>query len=152
MPVIEITTDIQAPSKACFDLARDIGFHLRSLQHTNEQAIAGRTDGLIELGESVTWRARHLGMTRTMTVEITVMDRPNHFRDVQTQGPFKHFRHDHTFLSLDEYHTRMIDRIDFASPYGLLGQLIDRAMLKPYMTRLITRRSEAMQTSLETTS
>lgn len=152
MPILKTTTDIHAPIGSCFDLARDIGFHVRSLEHTNERAIAGRTGGLIELGETVTWEAKHLGMTRKMTVEITAMDRPTYFRDEQTHGPFKYFVHDHYFEDLGKDVTRMRDVIRFASPYRWLGQIVDRVYLAGYLERLIKQRAEAIKTSLETTA
>ncbi len=149
MPIITTTTDIHAPIEACFGLARDIGFHVRSLEHTNERVVAGRADGLIELGETVTWQAKHLGMTRRMTVEITAMDRPTHFRDVQTDGPFKHFVHDHFFEDLGDGVTRMSDQIDFVSPFGLLGQAADRMVMRRYLQKLIRERADAIKSFLE---
>ena len=141
-----MNTDIHAPIEACFDLARDIGFHVRSLEHTNERAIEGRTDGLIEFGETVTWQAKHLGMTRRMTVKITAMDQPTHFRDEQTDGPFKHFVHDHYFEDLGNGMTRMRDVIEFASPYAALGRVVDRAYLTSYLKKLITQRGLTIKT------
>ncbi len=129
MPTILSEIDIQAPIESCFDLARDIGFHVRSLEHTNEHAIAGRTDGLIEIGETVTWEAQHLGVTRQMTVKITAIDRPTHFQDKQTDGPFKHFVHDHFFEALGNGATRMRDVVGFSSPYGVMGRVVDRLYL-----------------------
>ena len=149
MPIIKIDSHIQASIDTCFDLSRDIGFHVRSLEHTNKRAIVGRTDGLIELGESVTWEAKHLDMTRRMTVEITAMDRPQHFRDEQTDGPFKHFRHDHYFEALGGGVTRMNDVIDFASPFGCLGRCVDRVCLAGYLRRLITERGDAIKAQAE---
>lgn len=149
MPTFSVTTDIHAPTQACFDLARDIGFHVRSLKHTSERAIAGRTDGLIELGQSVTWQAKHLGMTRHMTVKITAMDRPTHFRDEQTDGPFKHFVHDHFFEDLGSGMMRMRDVIHFASPVGVLGRSVDRFYLAGYLDKLIAQRGIAIKTFLE---
>lgn len=145
MPQIEIATDIRAPTEVCFNLARDIGFHVRSMGHTNERAIDGRTEGLIEQGESVTWEAKHLGLTRRMTVEITAMDRYTHFRDEQTDGPFKYFVHDHYFEDLDENMTRMRDVITFASPFGLVGRCVDRIYLAGYLQRLIEQRAHAIK-------
>jgi hypothetical protein len=51
MPTTRIVTPIAAPIERCFDLARDIDFHTKSLDHTGEKAVAGRTSGLIGLGE-----------------------------------------------------------------------------------------------------
>lgn len=74
MAVIRIVTTIAAPIERCFDLARDVDFHTRSLEATGERAVAGRTSGLIGLGESVTWKARHLGVRRRFTAEVTAFD------------------------------------------------------------------------------
>lgn len=149
MPRVTVTTDIHAPTGRCFDLARDIGFHVRSLAHTNERAIAGRVDGLIELGETVTWQARHLGLTRRMTVKITAMDRPTHFRDEQIDGPFKRFVHDHDFEAIGGGVTRMTDRIGFASPCGWLGRAVDRVYLTGYLKSLVTQRGLAIKAQAE---
>lgn len=97
MPVIEVTTKIKAPPEVCFDLSRNIDFHIRSLQHTGERAVDGVTHGLIELGESVTWQAKHLGFAHRLTSKITAFDRPRYFQDTMTRGAFKRFRHDHYF-------------------------------------------------------
>jgi hypothetical protein len=97
MAVIRIVTTIAVPIDRCFDLARDIDFHTRSLAGTGERAVAGRITGLIGLGESVTWEARHLGVRQRFTAELTVFERPVYFRDVMTAGAFKSFAHDHRF-------------------------------------------------------
>lgn len=152
MPTLSIQTDLHAQIQTCFDLARDIGFHVRSLEHTNERAIAGRTEGLIELGETVTWQAKHLGLTRQMTAKIAAMNRPTHFRDEQTDGPFKHFIHDHYFKDLGNNITRMRDVIDFASPLGALGHAINRFYLNNYLEALIIRRGFAIKSFLESTA
>jgi hypothetical protein len=58
MPTINLTTEINAPIEICFDLSRSIDLHKHSMEHTGEEAIAGRTSGLIEDGEFVTWQAK----------------------------------------------------------------------------------------------
>src|SRR5713226_3605401 len=97
MAGFRIVTTIAAPIECCFDLARDIDFHVRSLAHTGELAVGGRTSGLIELGESVTWEARHLGVRQRFTSKITALERPSYFRDEMTAGAFRSFTHDHRF-------------------------------------------------------
>jgi hypothetical protein len=39
----------------------DLDLHQRSLAHTGEEIVGSRRGGLIEQGEEVEWRARHLG-------------------------------------------------------------------------------------------
>ena len=45
MAVIILKTQIAAPIEKCFDLSRSIDLHLKSMQHTDERAIDGRTSG-----------------------------------------------------------------------------------------------------------
>ena len=97
MTRIHLETDIAAPIERVFDLARDVDLHQRSMAATNERAIGGRTSGLIGPGETVTWRARHLGRTWSLTSAITAFERPVRFVDEQTSGPFASFRHEHRF-------------------------------------------------------
>jgi ligand-binding SRPBCC domain-containing protein len=99
---------IEAPSARCFDLARSIDFHLHSVSSTKEQAISGVTSGLIDMGQHVQWRARHFGFWFHMTVSITEMNRPFHFQDAMVKGPFRYFRHDHTFTQQGQS-TLMVD-------------------------------------------
>ena len=84
---------------------------------TGESAIGGRTHGLIGPGETVTWRARHLGVTMELTSQITGFDRPHAFVDEQIEGPFAGFRHEHRFASIPGG-TRMTDDWRHASPLG----------------------------------
>jgi ligand-binding SRPBCC domain-containing protein len=91
---IHLETDIAAPIERVFDLARDIDFHQRAMAHTDEQAIGGRTSGLIGPGETVTWQARHIGRTWSLTSKITAFEPPTRFVDEQTSGPFAWFRHE----------------------------------------------------------
>ncbi|MBB6430090.1 SRPBCC family protein [Algisphaera agarilytica] len=146
---IEIVTEIVAPIDACFDLARDIDFHTRSLSHTGERAIGGVTTGLIGPGESVTWEAKHLGVTQRLTSEITAFDRPRYFQDTMTRGAFKHFGHDHHFESLQGGVTRMRDTIHFASPLGPIGWLVDRLFMAKYLRNLIATRNQALKAEAE---
>ena len=62
MPKINLTTTIDAPIERVFDLARSIDLHKLSTKKTNEEAVNGKTSGLIELGETVTWRAKHFNV------------------------------------------------------------------------------------------
>ncbi len=81
MPTIHLSINIQAPIQKVFDAARSIDLHQTSMSHTCERAIAGKTDGLIALGETVTWEAKHFGIMQKLTVKITQMEAPYTFID-----------------------------------------------------------------------
>ena len=146
--IIRIETRIRAPIERCFDAARDLDLHLQSFADTNEQAVGGRTSGLIEMGEEVTWRGRHFGVTQHMTSKITAFDRPRYFQDSMQRGAFKSFVHDHYFEQTGDT-TTMLDVVAFAAPLGPLGRLAELLFLRRYLTRLLTHRAKVLGSHLE---
>ncbi len=144
MPIINITTTINASIEVCFDLSRSIDLHKYSMQHTKEEAISGTTKGLIEMNESVTWQAKHFGITQYLTSKITNYNRPVIFRDEQTRGVFNYFKHDHIFEEKNGI-VIMTDVFAYESPLGFLGKIADALFLKKYMTNLLIRRNKVIK-------
>lgn len=144
MPRIELQTEIKADKKLVFDLSRSIDLHKISVQHTNEEAIAGRTSGLIGLNESVTWKAKHFGITQRLTSKITEFKSPEYFTDEMVKGAFHSFKHQHKFSEMSNG-TLMSDSFEFKSPFGMLGTLADRLFLKNYLTELLETRNRMIK-------
>ena len=144
MPVIHVTTKINAPVGVCFDLSRSIDLHKISTAHTNEEAVAGVTSGLINLHETVTWRATHFGVKKLLTTKITGFNAPYFFRDEQLSGAFKYFIHDHHFEESKGI-TTMKDVFDFKSPYGFLGVIFNKIILTNYMKALLVKRNSVIK-------
>ncbi len=144
MPIIELRTEINAEKKIVFDLSRSIDLHKISTQHTNEEAVAGKISGLIEMNESVTWRAKHFGVYQKLTSIITAYERPNYFVDEMQKGVFKRFKHEHHFEELNGK-TLMIDLFDYQSPLGFLGKIADKLFLEKYMTELLIERNRIVK-------
>ena len=144
MPVIRLWTTIAAPPQRVFDLARSIDAHQESACGTHERAIAGVTRGLIGLGDEVTWEARHLGIKQRLTVRMTRFERPFRFQDVMNSGAFKSMNHYHEFIAWPPG-TLMVDRFEFASPFGVLGRVVDRFFLAGYMRRFLVRRNNVLK-------
>lgn len=148
MPRIELQTVIKADKKVVFDLSRSIDLHEISTEHTNEKAIAGKTNGLIGLNETVTWRAKHLGIYQKLTTKITEYNYPNYFADEMISGAFKSFKHGHYFSDF-ESGTLMVDIFDYTSPLGVLGRLADSLFLKNYMKTLLENRNKVIKAFAE---
>ena len=144
MPKIHLETTIDADIQTVFDLSRNIDFHQESTAKTNEKAIAGKTSGLIELGETVTWRAKHLGFYQTLTTKIIEMESPKMFTDVMIQGTFKSMKHQHIFEEKDGK-TLMIDIFEFESPFGILGKIFNQIYLKNYLKRFLLERNKMLK-------
>ncbi len=149
MPQIVLVTNIKAPQERVFDLSRSIDLHKVSMLKTQETAVAGRTSGLIGMGESVTWRAKHFGFFQTLSVIITSFEMPDRFVDEMTKGIFAGFRHEHSFAFSDGQ-TVMTDNFDYQAPLGLLGKLANFLFLKSYMTRLLDERNAIVKEFAET--
>lgn len=148
MPTIQLEIFIHADILSCFDLARSIDFHSLSMANTKEKAIAGRTSGLIEYGESVTWEAIHFGIRQRLTSKITAMEIPFHFRDEQVSGAFKSIKHDHYFERREGV-TIMKDIFQFESPYGILGKVFNKLILTRYMKKFLLERNRMIKQHAE---
>ena len=143
-----LTTRIAAPARACFDLSLSTDAHTSSMSRSGETVLRGPESGVLGPGDSVTWRARHFGVRFEMTSRITEHDAPRRFVDEQVSGPFAHWRHEHTFAEQADGTTTMTDVVEFASPFGPLGRLVDTAYLTRYMTRLLASRNAWLRDAL----
>ena len=144
MPTIHLTTFIAAPIERVFDLSRSIDLHKKSMVHINEQAVAGTTTGLIELQETVTWKAKHLLKTRVMRVRVTEMNKPFSFTDEMLEGDFKSMKHEHHFKKI-ENGTLLIDLFNYTTPYGSLGEIAEKLFLTNYIKKLFEQRDKTIK-------
>lgn len=139
----ELESLVEAPTEQVFDLSLSVDLHLRSMAGAREVVLRGRTTGLFEEGEQVTWRAWHFGIPWRMTSAISQLDRPTRFIDQQVSGPFRSFHHEHLF-EVHDRRTLMRDIVSFTAPYGPLGRLAEKVFLERYMRQLIIRRNRVI--------
>ncbi|MFD0163658.1 SRPBCC family protein [Streptomyces decoyicus] len=149
MPNFEVVTAVAAPPDQVFAVCLDVQAHTRSMASSSERAVDGRTRGELSLGDTVTFRARHFGLTWRLKARITSYDRPRRFVDEQESGPFKRWHHAHHFEPDGAGGTVMRDVIDFASPLGPLGRAVDRILLSRYMPHLIRMRNAYLAGTFE---
>lgn len=149
MPKIELETFINSEIEICFDLARSIDLHTISTSKTNEKAIDGRTNGLIELNEFVTWEATHFGVRQKLTSKITAFEKPFHFRDEQQKGIFKSIQHDHYFEPKKDS-TLMKDVFVYEAPFGWIGRIAEQLILTNYLKKFLMERNEVIKKYAET--
>lgn len=141
MPTIVLETQLAAPPERCFELSLSVDAHAASMKDSGERAIAGVTSGTMRLDDTVTWQARHFGIPFKMTSRISAYDAPSRFIDEQISGPFARWWHEHRFEPNDAG-TLMTDVVEFESPGGPVGRLVNRLVLTTYMTRLLVQRNE----------
>ncbi|MDB5193934.1 MAG: hypothetical protein JWQ96_3497 [Segetibacter sp.] len=144
MPTIDLTTFIAAPAETVFNLSRSISLHQLSMQHTGERAIAGKSTGLLELNETVTWQAKHLFKQRSLQVKMTSVKHFTSFTDEMVTGDFKSMKHEHHFKEVANG-TLMIDVFSFEVPYGGLGKFFSKVYLQGYMKNLLEKRNAVIK-------
>jgi ligand-binding SRPBCC domain-containing protein len=71
-----------------------------------------------------------------------------YFRDVQNSGPFGAWSHTHTFIA-EADGTRVIDRVEYEPPLGLIGKLIDPIVVRPSLAFLFNYRKKKTHELLE---
>jgi len=142
MVTIHLTTFIAAPIERVFDLSRSIDLHKRSKRR--EEAVSGVTFGLINEGETVTWKAKHLMKTRYLRVKVTAMSRPFSFTDESISGDLKKMKHEHHFKSI-ENGTLMIDIFKYSLGYGSIGKAINNLYVSGYLEKLLEERNAVIK-------
>lgn len=147
MPTIRLETRVDADRQRVFDLARSVDHHTETTGN-DERAVGGTTSGLLAAGDTVTWQDWHFGIPMRLTVAITELDAPGHFRDEQVEGPFAELVHDHHFERVDG-HTVMRDEFTFSSPVGPLGAAVDRLVLERYLRNLVASRNRELKAIAE---
>lgn len=148
MTTFALETTIAASPARVYDLSRDIDAHEASMADSGEKAVGGTTEGLLELGQTVTWRARHFGFTFHMTSQLTEAIPPDRFIDEQLEGPFGSWWHLHVFEANDDG-TLMTDTVRYEAPFGWVGLALDRVFLRRYLIKLISQRNEFIKERAE---
>lgn len=142
MALIILHTRIKAPVERCFLLSLSVDVHMGSTAQTREKAIAGVTSGVMQLNDTVTWRARHFGVDQELSSKITVCEKPYRFVDEMIKGPFKHICHEHLFEDLGNGEALMTDRFGFSAPLGFLGKIAEALFLKRYLKKFLVERND----------
>jgi uncharacterized protein (TIGR01777 family) len=139
MPVFESRTEIAASADEVFRWHARPGAFLRlsppwvriEVQH----ASGGIEDGarlVMRVGRpplSVPWVAVHGGY-----------EEGRRFVDVQEEGPFAHWMHEHDFEDVGPERSVVVDRIDYALPFGNAGELVGGAFVRRSLERLFRHR------------
>ncbi len=136
MFTVSDSVHIRAPIERCFLLATDIGLVQQTL---GMQPTAGKTAGKVVGGDRIVWRGWLLGMPQMHESLITRYERPGFFQDTMVRGRFRRFQHDHQFIEIDGQ-TLLVDRMRFSLPLGVLGRVVGRRLLVPFVVKLLRRR------------
>jgi ligand-binding SRPBCC domain-containing protein len=77
---------------------------------------------IMRLGAEFDYTIRWLGLPLSWKTLISAYEPPRRFVDEQARGPYRLWRHTHTFVETPEG-TRVSDHVAYALPFGPLGKL-----------------------------
>lgn len=85
------------------------------------------------------------GFSTKWVTEITHVQKPDYFVDVQLYGPYALWHHKH-FIHETEGGVEMEDIVHYKVPLGILGQLVHPFIVKPKLDEIFNHRKEALET------
>lgn len=73
--------------------------------------------------------------------DISEWSPPHRFVDEQTKGPYKLWRHTHSFEAHGS-RTKMIDEVQYALPFGVLGRIVHALKVRRDVSRIFDYRRQ----------
>ncbi len=102
---------------------------------------------VMQAGTLLDYRLRLFGMPFHWRTRIETFEPPRRFTDVQLVGPYRLWHHTHEFHPTPAG-TRMVDRVDYALPWGLLGALAHTLFVRRTLQRIFAYRAQQLGTLL----
>lgn len=124
--------------------------HAATSAFTGERVVEpGRTRGLLELGDLLSFEGRHLGVRQRITVRITEMDPSRRYVDEGVRVAFRALRHVHEFIAENDDVTLMRDVVTWRSPFGILGRAADALFVARHMRWFVTEKQTRLKQMAE---
>jgi len=98
----------------------------------------------VQLGSRVIFSGRRWGVSQRLVSEVTLFEANALFADEQRDGPFKKWLHWHQFESVSGG-TRVIDRIDFDPPGGIMGLMVTAQWIEKDLKDIFEFRSQKLR-------
>jgi ligand-binding SRPBCC domain-containing protein len=83
------------------------------------------------------------GKRRWLT-EIKHIDQGKYFVDEQRIGPYRLWYHEHSIEKAGENQTRMIDRVSYKLPFGVLGSLVHQFWVENMLESIFDYRAKRL--------
>jgi ligand-binding SRPBCC domain-containing protein len=101
------------------------------------------SDPPMQHGTTIEYRIRPFGVPQRWLTKIVEYEPARSFVDLQKDGPYRYWRHKHTFRD-DGGRTLMTDRVEFQMPVGVLGRLAHRLVVDRELRRIFDYRADVI--------
>jgi ligand-binding SRPBCC domain-containing protein len=141
--VLERQTIVPVPLREAFAFFEDPA----NLARITPPALGFRitTPGRVEMhpGAEIAYVIRLAGIPVRWKTAIVEYDPPRSFADEQASGPYRFWRHTHTFEAVPEG-TRVGDRVEYALPFGVIGRVAHALWVRRQVRHIFEYRGEAL--------
>lgn len=96
------------------------------------------------LGARLVWKGRRWGISQQIVQEVTTFEHEKLIALEQKQGPFARWLHAHHFEATPTG-TRIVERIDFEPPGGMLGFLVTANTIRKDLDKLLAFREQKLK-------
>jgi ligand-binding SRPBCC domain-containing protein len=127
MPVFHHEQRLDCPPEALFEFLIRPANVLKLTPPENRLRFIDAPD-VISPGLELEFEVRAFGQPQSIVHEIIDVERPRRILERMVHGPLEEFEHEHVFEA-DNGFVRLIDRIMFVPPKGLIGLLLTEARL-----------------------
>jgi ligand-binding SRPBCC domain-containing protein len=103
---------------------------------------------MVEPGTILDYRLRLYGIPINWRTRIESVEPPLKFVDVQEKGPYALWRHTHTFRDLGGTATEMTDRVEYAVPFGVAGEIANRLFVRRSLRQIFDYRQSELASVL----
>jgi ligand-binding SRPBCC domain-containing protein len=141
--ILERKTLIPAPLPRVFDFfAQPENLARITPPPARFRIVAGPARRLRE-GDRIDYALRVFGLPFRWTSRIEAWREGESFADVQERGPYKAWRHTHSYRAVAEG-TEMHDRVEYELPFGILGRLIAGRLVARELEKIFDYRTQAV--------
>lgn len=107
------------------------------------QIISG-ADKKMYAGQIIQYKVTPLpGFNTKWVTEITQVNQPDYFVDIQLDGPYKLWHHKH-FIHQIEGGVEIEDIVHYAVPFGVLGRMLHPLIIRPKLEEIFANRVKKM--------
>lgn len=107
-------------------------------------------DSPAHAGQLISYTVRPLlGIPMRWVTRIEDVQAPIRFVDIQLRGPYRLWRHLHTFEEVPDG-VLMRDRVEYELPLGPLGELLHLSVVQPRLERIFAYRTKVLDQVFET--
>ena len=142
--ILERSQRLDVPLERAFELYSQA----RNLERITPLWLGFRvtTPAPIEMREGalIEYRLKLHGIPVRWRTQIAVWEPPQRFVDVQLSGPYALWEHTHTFERDGEHAVVIGDRVRYALPLGLLGEIAHRAFVARDLRTIFDYRAQAV--------